>query len=464
MPYRLRWLPQNPKSDIFHEWAEYSHPMSLSEAGDLLKQWRNPQNRIQGQIETFLEVVEDNRFALEALKARLEHGNLTGGGQGALEEEMLTREIIDESATEILNKIKSGNLHDNESVKNLVKSLAEKERAAHSSSENPPTHGIPSVRGDSDAINELESLGKIPSKAGGEKSFLSQQEIIPFLGTVLSHQIARQLEKFYPTDGHSPGKFGKINRLKTYQTAVARKGEIPPENFIESDMRVYPKEENSQILLITDFSTSMRDSLPSTKLSKLDGALLSVLGLFFYFRQQNLLARRKKFETALFPITTDLAKTMKKFYRLSSRQDMEDLLKNAKAQGYTPITDTVLDAADWVRTTRIRNREMHLVIITDGKANVSSPRAANLKPPPTLPRTLCDSAWRELSSVLWELKNHTKPTWGITYIQIGTENELSMLEKHVRAYLDRITKPILLRSEDIGTLGKRIASEVQRFA
>ncbi|MHA2498439.1 MAG: hypothetical protein ACXAEL_02620 [Candidatus Hodarchaeales archaeon] len=198
-------------------------------------------------------------------------------------------------------------------------------------------------------------------------------------------------------------------------------------------------------------------------MSKLDGALLSVLGLFYYFRQQNLLARRRKFEMVLFPITTDLAKTMKQYYRLKSRQDVEDLLKNAKAQGYTPITDTVLNAAEWTRKAKIQDRELHLAVVTDGRPNVSSSKAAKLTPPPRLPRTLCDVYWRELCSALWELKT-SQPPWGISYIQIGTEKELSMVEKHVRMYLKSITKPVLLRAEDIGTLGNKIAKEVQKNA
>ncbi|MFX0113126.1 MAG: hypothetical protein ACFFB3_01120 [Candidatus Hodarchaeota archaeon] len=464
MPERLRWLPQNPRSEIFHEWTEFSQPLSLPEAGNLLKQWRNPRDRVQGQIENFLEIMEENRFALDAIKARLEHGDLMGKEQAALEEEMQTMEILNSAAAEILNKIKGGNLHDSESVEDLMNNLEKKTRAAHSPHESSAIHQVPGLEGNGDPIKRLEILGKISSKVGGEKSFLSYHEIIPFLGMLLSHQIARQLEKFYPTDGHTPGKFGKINRVKTYQTAAVRRGEVPPKGFTEDDIHVYPKEENSLVLLITDFSTSMRDKLPATNLSKLDGALLAVVGLFYYFRQQNLLARRRKFEIVLFPITTDLAKTMKEIYLIKSRRDIEDLLKNARAQGYTPITDTVLNAVDWVKRAKTRDRELHLVIVTDGKANVSSKRAFKLKPPPSLPRILVDPHWRELSSVLWELKNHRQPAWGISYIQIGTEKELSMLEKHAKAYLFGITQPVLLRSEDMGSLGKKIASEVQRYA
>jgi hypothetical protein len=464
VPERLRWLPQNPRSEIFHEWIEKSQPLSLSEAGSLLKQWRNPRDRAQGQIENFLEIIEENRFAIDAIKARIEHGDFMGKEQAALEEEMQTMEIINSSAAEILSKIKEGNLHDSESVEKIMNNLEKKARAARSPRESPTFHETPGLGEGTDPIKRLAVLGKISSKVGGEKSFLSHHEIIPFLGMVLSHQIARQLGKFYPTDGHVRGRFGKINRAKTYQTAVTRRGEIPPKGFIEEDIHVYPKEENSLVLLITDFSTSMRDALPATNLSKLDGALLSVVGLFYYFRQQNLLARRRKFEMVLFPITTDLARTMKDLYLIKSRRDIEDLLRNARAQGYTPITDTVLDAADWVKRAKIRDRELHLVIVTDGKANVSSKRAFKLKPPPNLPRILGDPHWKELSSVLWELKNHSQPTWGISYIQIGTEKELSMLEKHVKAYLFGITQPVLLQSEDIGFLGKKIASEVQRYA
>ncbi|MHA2495119.1 MAG: hypothetical protein ACXAEI_06510, partial [Candidatus Hodarchaeales archaeon] len=356
-----------------------------------------------------------------------------------------------------------GKLHSNESVKELMEALERKVQASQPSSERQNIHKAANFGEDSGAIRKLAVLGKISSKTRGEKTYLSQYEVIPFLGMILSHQIARQLEKFYPTDGHTAGRFGKINRIKTYQTAVVREGRIPPENFAKDDIRVYPKEENSFILLIADFSTSMRDMLPATNLSKLDGALLSVLGLFYYFRQQNLLARRRKFEMVLFPITTDLAKTMKQYYRLKSRQDVEDLLKNAKAQGYTPITDTVLNAAEWTRKAKIQDRELHLAVVTDGRPNVSSSKAAKLTPPPRLPRTLCDVYWRELCSALWELKT-SQPPWGISYIQIGTEKELSMVEKHVRMYLKSITKPVLLRAEDIGTLGNKIAKEVQKNA
>jgi hypothetical protein len=407
--------------------------------------------------------VEENRFALEAIKARLEYGDLAGKKEGALSEEMQTLEILNESSAEILDKITGGKLHSDESVKELMETLERKVQASQRLSEGQSTHKAPDFGEDSNAIRKLDVLGKISSKTRGEKTYLSQYEVIPFLGMTLSHQIARQLEKFYPTDGHTVGRFGKINRIKTYQTAVVREGKIPPENIAKDDIRVYPKEENSFILLITDFSTSMRDMLPANNLSKLDGALLSVLGLFYYFRQQNLLARRRKFEMVLFPITTDLAKTMRKYYRLKSRLDVEDLLKNAKAQGYTPITDTVLNAAEWTRKVRMQDRELHLVIVTDGRPNVSSSKAAKLTPPPRLPRTLCDVYWRELCSALWELKN-SQPPWGISYIQIGTEKELSMLEKHVRMYLKSITKPVLLRAEDIGALGNKIAKEVHKNA
>ncbi|MHA2272476.1 MAG: hypothetical protein ACXACI_11480, partial [Candidatus Hodarchaeales archaeon] len=123
---------------------------------------------------------------------------------------------------------------------------------------------------DSGAIRKLAVLGKISSKTRGEKTYLSQYEVIPFLGMILSHQIARQLEKFYPTDGHTAGRFGKINRIKTYQAAVVREGKIPPQIFAKDDIRVYPKEENTLILLVADFSTSMREKLEGENLSKLE--------------------------------------------------------------------------------------------------------------------------------------------------------------------------------------------------
>ncbi|MHA2497558.1 MAG: hypothetical protein ACXAEI_18980, partial [Candidatus Hodarchaeales archaeon] len=140
MPHRLRWLPQNPRNEIFHEWRDHWQPMSLSEAGSLLKQWRNPQDRIQGQVETFLELVEKNRFALDAIKARLEYGNLAGKTEGAINEEMQTLEILNESAAEILDKITGGKLHSNESVKELMEALERRVQASQPSSERQNTH------------------------------------------------------------------------------------------------------------------------------------------------------------------------------------------------------------------------------------------------------------------------------------------------------------------------------------
>jgi len=463
VPHRLRWLPQDPRSRLFHDWTELSQPLDLPEAGNLLKQWRDPQNRIQGQIEAFLELLEENRFALEAIKSRLEHGDLMGTEGGALAKEMQIREILDENAQDILQKINDGKFDSKKSVSDLMDSLEERLRTSHSTTAYKDVHRIPVAHGDSNPIRKLSILEKIPTKVAGGRSFLSQHEIIPLLGTTLSSRIVKQLSKFYPTDGHEPRKFGKINRSMTYRAAIVRHNEVPPKDLSKDDLRVHPTEENTWILLLADFSTSMRDSLPETNLSKVDGALLSVLGLYYYFGQQNLIAGRSKFEMALFPITSDLASGMKSYYRIRTRQDIENLLRNARAQGYTPITDTVLDAVEWTEKLNIRDRELHLVIVTDGKPNVSSSRASKLKQP-FLSRNLCDPAWRELSTVLWHLKNQKQPPWGITYIQIGSKTELSMFERHVRAYLDHITDPILLQAQEIGSLGARIAFEVQRDA
>ncbi|MHA1212436.1 MAG: hypothetical protein ACTSSH_08245, partial [Candidatus Heimdallarchaeota archaeon] len=138
----------------------------------------------------------------------------------------------------------------------------------------------------SESLRTLEELTDIEiTDRFGHKIRIKREEVMDFLGNQLGNWLARQLPA-RPIADTIVRPRGKIHKKKTFEHSILTSQKIPPSSIDIDDIVVMKKDRNAQIYLIVDTSQSMRNVVRNTHFSRLEGALLTSLAIFYYFKKQ----------------------------------------------------------------------------------------------------------------------------------------------------------------------------------
>ncbi|MHA1305518.1 MAG: hypothetical protein ACTSPI_17600, partial [Candidatus Heimdallarchaeaceae archaeon] len=258
---------------------------------------------------------------------------------------------------------------------------------------------------------------------------------------------------------------GTIRLPETYKSAVISSQSIPPTRIKQEDIVRVKKDRRSLVYFLVDLSQSMQKEVFEGGMSRLDGALLTALSLYYYFKMANRRKRKRfdMFKLAVVPI-------IKNPFVVDDDDKMEELLLNAKAKGRTHTVKSVLTAIEHAKAQyRDKDIDVQLTIVTDGMPNIpvypfEYKTSAALKQyfneidTKTKPETI--ECLVQLNAIFNTLKaDHTR-NWNISYFLMGTEAlRKKEIFSHTKQMLKGITKPILINPAKIDKLGEQILRE-----
>ena len=232
------------------------------------------------------------------------------------------------------------------------------------------------------------------------------------------------------------------------------------------DIRVIDKDRLSLVYFIVDMSESMGKSVFKGGLTRLDGALLTSLGLFYYFKLLNRRKRREfdSFKMHIVPVT-------KNPYVISDNRKFEDFLLNGEAKGKTRLVHATQAAVNHVHDTyKDNNYDIQLVYLTDGRPNVvfdSSLPGYSLKSlknffamSDTKTPVQTQECMIQLNQIFNFLKNSQDRNWNSSYFLMASQKLMRTgFYEETKAMLSGITRPITLDPTEVDQLGRRILKE-----
>ena len=323
------------------------------------------------------------------------------------------------------------------------------------------------IKGARKILNRLQEITDLEIiDSYGNKRRVRKDEVIEFLGSILGSFLAKQAA-LQPLTGVTARPIGKVLPLYTYKAASITSTSVPPKSIDRDDIRVLDKDRMSLVYLIVDMSQSMRRVVFEQGLSRLDGALLTALGLYYFFNRINRKKGRlfKPFKMAIVPVT-------KTPHVVDDTKKLEDLLLKAKAEGRTRLVHAVIEAINHARKQKSKSiqAEQHvsLIFITDGRPNV--PYSGPLPGHPSegfkeyLNKRDISEDMKQCMLQLNQLFNYLKleksMQWSIQYFLIAPKgSEKSPIYKDTERMLRGITQPILVDPAKLEHLASQIARE-----
>ncbi|MBN1329701.1 MAG: hypothetical protein JXA54_09535 [Candidatus Heimdallarchaeota archaeon] len=459
MPHRLHMITRERFSDPFTMWRDPDFVFDFADAASVLQKWRDPRKGQSSREALVLGMALENAVAVKNIQRRLLITPLT-----PLEEEDLIRELDileylgNNALPDALLKVNMGELQTKEEIEEFIqKHLKGFEGSAEYKKQL------------SESLRTLEELTDIEiTDRFGHKMRIKREEVMDFLGNQLGSWLTRQLPARPITDTIVRPR-GKIHKKKTFQHSILTSQHIPPKSIDLDDIVVMKKDRNAQIYLIVDISQSMRNVVQNTHFSRLEGALLTSLAIFYYFKKQGRTRRsnQKAFRTAVVPIS-------KARKIVSTDSELERFLLTATAKGRTPMSASLKAAIEHARIKKnTQDRDIHLIIVTDGRPNELIPgyepkSSASLLNYFEEERDDIDPVSRncylELNSLLKEATRDQSKTWKVSYFLIGSERmKYTDIWQDTRRALRGITYPVIIDPSRMDELAKTIVMESMRL-
>ncbi|NHJ05007.1 MAG: hypothetical protein EAX90_09295 [Candidatus Heimdallarchaeota archaeon] len=459
MPHRIHMVSSERFTDPLSIWRDPDFVFDFADAASVLQKWRDPRKGQSSREALVLGMSLENAVAVKNIQRRLLVTPLT-----PLEEEDLIREleileyIGNNALPDALLQVNMGELQTKEEIESFIqKHLKGFEGTAEYKKQL------------SESLRTLEELTDIEiTDRFGHKMRIKREEVMDFLGNQLGNWLARQLPA-RPVSDTIVRPRGKIHKKKTFEHSILTSQTIPPNSIDIDDIVIMKKDRNAQIYLIVDTSQSMRNVVQGSHFSRLEGALLTSLAIFYYFKHQARSRRsnQKAFRTAVVPISK--ARSI-----INSDSDLERFLLSAQAKGRTPMSASIKAALEHAKVKKnTQNRDIHFIIVTDGRPNELIP-GYDPSPSQSLLNYFADerddidpvtrSCYLELNSLLRDSTRDQSRTWKVSYFLIGSERmKLTDIYQDTRRTLRGITYPIVIDPSRMDVLAKTIVTESMRL-
>ncbi|MEA2071818.1 MAG: hypothetical protein U9O98_11090 [Asgard group archaeon] len=459
MPHRIHYMSQERITDPLTIWRDPDFIFDFADAATVLQKWRDPKKGQSSREALVLGMSLENAVAVKNIRRKLLVTPLTTMEEQDLLRELEILEYIGNNALpDALLKVNLGELQTKEEIEDFIqKHLKGYEGSAEYKKQL------------TESLRTLEELTDIEiTDRFGHSMRIKREDVMDFLGNQLGSWLARQLPA-RPISDTIVRPHGKVHKKKTFEHSILSSQQIPPTSIDIDDIVVMKKDRNAQIYLITDTSQSMRNIVQNTKFSRLEGALLTALAIFYYFKRQGRTRRTKKdaFKTAVVPIE-------KRRRIVTSESTLEKFLLTAQARGRTPMSKAIQTAIEHAEVKKnTQDRDIHLIIITDGrpnelipgyKANPSSSLETYFREERPEIDPVTRNCYLEINSLLRPLIRDKSRTWKISYFLIGSERmKLTDIWRDTKRTLRGITNPIIIDPSRMDLLAQTIVKESMRL-
>lgn len=459
MPHRIHRLTRAHYPDPLVDYSSTDFVIEFKEAAQVLQQWRNPHLGRSSREGTVLAIAAKAKAAYDMIQTRLLTINLDAKEEKNLIDQVkVFRFMIDRTLPEALELVNLDQLLTPEEIQEFIRKHIDLmgqeygERLSIAES----------------IMNQLENITDIEiTDEFGRKRRISRSDVLDVIGSVLGNMLIRQVS-MWPVDQVISRPRGRVHLKKTYRSAIMRQGKIPPTEIQSEDIKVIDKDRLSLVYFILDMSQSMSKVVFKEGLTRLDGALLTSMGLYYYFNLTNRRKRREfdSFKMHIVPVT-------KEPYVISDSRKFENFLLGAEAKGKTRLVHATQAAVRHVQENYQNvSYDVQLVYLTDGRPNVpfqgrypgssietgmESYFANNMdtKTPPA-----AQDCMIQLSQIFNYLKRTRDRNWKITYFLMAAKKFMgSSLYDETRAMLSGVTRPILIDPTEVDSLGRRILQE-----
>ncbi|MHA2250138.1 MAG: hypothetical protein ACXAD7_07240 [Candidatus Kariarchaeaceae archaeon] len=457
MPHRIHRLTSAHYPDPLIDYGSTEFILEFQDAAQLLQKWRNPHLGRSSREGTILALAASARAAVVSIQSKL----LTTEIEEKLEEEYVEKLkvykfMLDRTLPEALELVNLDKLLTPEDIHDFIRKHLQLMGEEYGE-----------LRTAMAILNQLSSITDIEIKDQfGRKRRISRSDVLEVIGNILGNLLVRQTS-MWPVDDIQARPRGRIHLKKTYREAIVREIKVPPKEIHLEDIRVVDKDRLSLVYFIVDMSQSMSKLVYKGGLSRLDGALLTSLGLFYYFKLHNRRKRREfdSFRMHIVPVT-------KSPHVISDNRKFEDFLLSAEAKGKTRLVHACYNAVKHVQENyKDNNYDVQLVFLTDGRPNVVFDGNLPGRNSPELMRYFAESdstktpknvqeCMTQLNQVFNHLRYSRDRNWNITYFMMASKKFTeSSFYQDTNAMLSGICRPIIIDPTEVDTLGRRILQE-----
>ncbi len=457
MPHRIKWLTEAHYQDPLVNYGTTEYILQFQDAAEILRKWRNPHLGRSSREGTIIRLANEANKSVELIRQMLLTTNLDAKHEEQLIEQLkIFNFMMNHTLPEALELVNKDLLLTPEDIlKFIEKHLALMQQEYGKS--------MSMAKSMLSRLNELTDI-EIRDQFG-RKRRVQQSDVLDVLGKTLGNLIIRQTS-LRPVDQIDARPRGKVRKKETYRAAVLRTSQLPPPTIEIEDIRVVDKDRLSLIYFIVDVSQSMSKTVFTGGLTRLDGALLTSLGLYFFF---NLTNRRKRREFETFKM--HLVPVTEIPYVIDNNKKLERFLFEAEAKGKTRLVHAVDTVVNHVRSNYKENDfDVQIIVLTDGRPNVPFSGHIPGRPDPFLVKYFEETAsdtphetrqcMLQLNQLFRHLQRSMDRNWEISYFLMAPEKfRDSDLYKDTKAMLGGITRPILIDPTKIEQLGARIIQE-----
>lgn len=458
MPHRIFELTQAHYPDPLVDYSSTEFVLEFQDAAQLLQKWRNPHLGRSSREGTILGLASQARASSDAIKSKLITTLLTA----ELEEnyiDMLNvyKFMLNRTLPEALELVNLDKLLTPEDIQEFIRKhlgLMEDEYGRKLL-----TASL--LLEDLHEITDIEIKDKF-----GRTRRVSRNDVLDVIGNILGNILLKQVS-LWTVDDVIARPRGRFHLKKTYKAAIMRENSIPPSKISHEDIRVVDKDRLGIIYFIVDMSQSMNKQVFKDGLTRLDGALLTALGLFYYFKLFNRRKRREfdSFKMHIVPVT-------KNPYVISDTKKFENFLFDAEGKGKTRLvhaTNVAIKHA--TENYKDNNYDVQIVYLTDGRPNVPFEGSIlgqksnvmteyfknNLD---TKTPKAAQECMIQLNQIFNYLRRNRERKWNISYFLMAGESFRGTgLFKDTKQMLGSVTAPIIIDPTEIDNLGKRILKE-----
>ncbi len=456
MDKRLHYMTESDFRDPLQNYGEAEFILDFENAAQLLRLWRNPHLGRSSREGAVLSMASKNAVAIDNIIEKIVTTPLSAEEEKRLVNELrLLRFVGERVLPEVLEKVNRNELQTIEDILKYIQELLKSVKYEG----NFDLHGLAEKLQDLTDIADLEI-----TDAYGRKKRLSRESVMDVLGNILGHHLVKQIS-ISPIDEKQKRPRGLIKMRETYKSAVLASQKIPPTSVKQEDIIRVKKDRTALVYFIVDLSQSMRKTVFEGGMSRLDGALLTSLALYYYFKLQN---RRKRKKHDMFKLAVVPIRQTPKV--IDNHQKMEDFLLSADAKGKTYMIQAVKEAIAHAKEQyKYKNIDVQLTILTDGMPNVpifpfeyktnrTLKKYFSRIDTKTKPETI--ECMIQLNALFSSLINDKTRNWNIGYFLMGPKS-LKKKEIYIQTkqMLKGITDPILVDPAEIKSLGVQILKQ-----
>ena len=461
MPHRIYFVTEAEFADPLQHYSNQEFILEFEDAAQVLKLWRNPHLGRSSREGAVLSIASKNAVAVDNILQKIMSTYLTAAEEERLVNEMrLLRFIGDRVLPDVLERVNRNELQTVEEILKYIQDLLKELKY----------EGSVDLQRLAEKLNQLKDIADIEiTDAFGRKKRISRESVMDLLGKILGRYLVKQIS-VAPIDEVQQRPSGTIRLKETYKSAILSSQTIPPSEVKQEDIMRVKKDRRSLVYLIVDMSQSMRKTVFEGGMSRLDGALLTSLSLYYYFKTLNRRKRKRydMFKLAVVPIR-------KNPNVIDTDKNMEQLLLTAEARGKTYMVQSVLAAIEHAKKQhKEKDIDVQFTIVTDGMPNVPS-YPFNYKTSKELrkyfdeidtktkPETI--ECLLQLNGIFSSLVNDRSRNWNISYFLMGPESLRNKeLYIHTQRMLKGITRPILVDPAQVKKLGEQILKESILYA